>query len=53
MPFGCLGQNIKSKPREVVGDLHKAFCVFERINHQFKTSGLKNVKTLVEQTVKH
>ena len=31
----------------------KRFVFYERINYQFETSGLKNVKTLVEQTVKH
>ena len=31
----------------------KRFVFYERINYQFKTSGLKNVKAPVEQTVKH
>ena len=37
--------------REVKGDSHEAFLFYLIINYQFKTSELKNVEKLVEQTI--
>ena len=37
--------------REVKGDLQEAFLFYLIINYQFKTSELKNVEKLVEQTI--
>ena len=37
--------------REVKGDSHEAFLFYLIINYQFKTSELKNVEKLVEQTL--
>ena len=37
--------------REVKGDLREAFLLYFIINYQFKTSELKNVEKLVEQTI--
>ena len=37
--------------REVKGDLREAFLFYFIINYQFKTSELKNVEKLLEQTL--
>ena len=51
MLFGCLRQNINHSSENLKVIYIKCSMFYAIINHQFKTSELKNVEKLVKQTV--
>ena len=51
MLFGCLRQKINNSSEKLKIICIKSFLFYAIINHQFKTSELKNIEKLVEQTV--
>ena len=51
MLFGCLRQDINHSSENLKVIYIKCSMFYAIINHQFKTSELKNVEKLVKQTV--
>ena len=51
MLFGCPRQNIYHSSEKLKVIYIKCFLFYTVINYQFKTSELKNLEQLVEQTV--
>ena len=51
MLFGCPRKNMNHHPENLKVIYITHFVFYARINYQVKTSGLKNVEKLAEQTV--